>query len=203
MSDEPWPSDRPSQAHQPSFRMSNRQLGMVVFLASLTVLFVGSIVAYAITRHTQSLWRTTELPGLPPGLLASTLLLVGVSVAQRRALRFVRANRFGSMKTALWISGALATAFLVGQTFNWIEMIQAELAASVQTLYVFTFVMLTGLHALHVIGGLVPLGFVIHNANRREYSSSRHEGLRLCVQYWDFLLVVWLVLLVTLWFGSQ
>ena len=61
--------------------------------------------------------------------------------------------------------------------------------------YAFTFYWLTALHAAHVVGGFVPLGIVIARARRRQYSSSRYEGVRLCKQYWDYLGVVWIVLL--------
>jgi cytochrome c oxidase subunit 3 len=67
-------------------------------------------------------------------------------------------------------------------------------AAPVRSLYPYTFYMLTGLHAAHVVGGLVPLTLVMSRARRREYSSSSHEGVQLCVHYWHYLGVVWLVL---------
>jgi len=69
-------------------------------------------------------------------------------------------------------------------------------------LYPFTFYMLTGLHAAHVVGGFIPLGITIGNARRRRYTSSHYEGVWLCRQYWDFLGVVWVVLLATLWIAT-
>jgi heme/copper-type cytochrome/quinol oxidase subunit 3 len=42
------------------------------------------------------------------------------------------------------------------------------------------------------------LGIVLNAAVAREYSSSRHEGVSLCADYWHFLAVVWLVLFATL-----
>ncbi len=62
--------------------------------------------------------------------------------------------------------------------------------------------MLTGLHALHVIGGFVPLLVVLGKAKRREYSSSNHEGVKLCAQYWDYLGVIWTILLSVLFFAT-
>ncbi len=182
--------------------MSSRQLGMLVFLASLTVLFTASLVAYLVTRANQATWRSSDMPGLPIGLVASTALLVGVSLAQRQGLRAIRANRHAALSRSLWVTSLLAVGFIVGQGFNWASMIQVELETATKSLYVFTFVTLTGLHAVHVLGGLVPLGIVLHHNAHREYSSSRFEGIKLCAQYWDFLLVVWLVLLTTLWLGT-
>ena len=68
-----------------------------------------------------------------------------------------------------------------------------------QSLYAFTFYLLTGLHWLHVVGGFAPLGVVLYRVNQREYSSSRMEGIKFCVQYWHYLGAIWLVLLTTLY----
>ena len=81
-------------------------------------------------------------------------------------------------------------------------MYRATIATDARTLYGFTFYMLTGLHALHVIGGFVPLVIVLNKAKGREYSSSNHEGVKLCAQYWDYLGVIWLCLLSVLYFAT-
>jgi cytochrome c oxidase subunit 3 len=199
MSDDLFERSPGGGRREPSFRMSARQLAVVVFFASLTVLFAASIVAYAVTRAQNETWRTVEMPPLPKGLIGSTLLLVGVTASAHAALRAVRRNRSESLLRALLMTFAFALAFLGGQALNWRAMEAAQLAPGVKTLYAFTFYMLTGLHALHVLGGFVPLAIVIARARRREYSSSRYEGVRFCVQYWDFLGVVWLVLLTSIY----
>ena len=181
---------------EPSFKMSTRQLGVVVLFVSLSILFLASLVGYAVTRLQNDLWRPPGSPGLPPGLFASTALLAGVSIAVHLALRSVRRNRLDSLVRSLWLTLAFAAAFLVGQTLNWHAMLAVPGLSS--TLYAFTFYLLTGLHAVHVAAGFVPLGVVLARARRREYTSSHHEGVSFCVQYWDFLGVVWLVLLTTL-----
>jgi cytochrome c oxidase subunit 3 len=176
-------------------------MGVWVFFGCLTVLFTGTIIAYLVTRLQSPVWRTAQMPGLPVGLWGSTVLLVGVSTSMHWSLRAAKRNGFDSLTRGLWLSLFFAAAFLVGQALNWTQM-RVSPTLSVKTLYIFTFYMLTGLHALHVLGGFVPLGLVITCAHRREYSSSRHEGLKFCVQYWDFLFVVWLVLLLTMYLAT-
>lgn len=183
---------------QPSFRLSTPQLGMLVFFVSASVLFGASLLAFVLTRAQNPDWRA-GMPGLPPGLLGSTALVAGLCVSMRWALSSVRANRLRTLRKALWLALAFALAFLMGQLMNWSIMAQAELSARQRTLYPFTFFLLTGLHATHVVGGFVPHAIVLARVARRDYSSSRHEGIRLLAQYWDFLGAVWLVLLVTLW----
>jgi cytochrome c oxidase subunit III len=178
-------------------RVSTRQLGLWVLFLSLSVLFTASLVAYLVTRFNNAVWRTPAMPELPSGLFASTAMLVGLSAAMWRAQRDVQANKTESLVRDLWVAQLFGIAFLCGQAFNWAAMAGA-LREGEPTMYPFTFYMLTGLHAAHVVGGFIPLGIVVARAHRRRYSSSEHEGLRLCRQYWDYLFVVWLVLLTAL-----
>ncbi|MDX2055245.1 MAG: cytochrome c oxidase subunit 3 [Polyangiaceae bacterium] len=192
-------SDSPRGSRQPSFKMSSAQLGMYVFLVTLAVIFVANIVAYLITRANNREWRTAGLPELPMGLWLSTLFIILISVSGHGALRALKANRFSLFKTWMRAMLGLAVAFLVAQGANWHSMTMIGSTATLRNLYSFTFFMLTGLHALHVLGGFVPIGIVLSKAQKNRYSSSRFEGVSLCVQYWDFLGVVWLVLLATLY----
>ncbi|RMF77954.1 MAG: hypothetical protein D6744_10700 [Planctomycetota bacterium] len=50
------------------------------------------------------------------------------------------------------------------------------------------------LHALHIIGGFVPLLFVARNAFRGSYSRHRSRGVQYCAMYWHFLGFVWLIM---------
>jgi cytochrome c oxidase subunit 3 len=186
----------------PSFKVSTRQLGMIVLFASLSVLFTASLIAYLITRFSADVWRTPAMPALPRGLLASTAALVALSYCIQKAVSAIRHNRHEALVKNLWQSLLFAAAFLAGQSMNWLYMQQAALAPGVRTLYPFTFFLLTGLHAAHILGGFVPLGIVLSRARRREYSSSNHEGVLLCAQYWHYLGVVWLVLLGALYLAT-
>ena len=186
----------------PAGGVSTKQLGMIVLFGTLSMLFGASVVGYLITRSQNVVWKTASMPGLPLGLVASTILLASLSVAMHVALRAVRQNRFDSLQRALTLALLLGVAFVVGQAENWRAMYAAAVATDARTLYAFTFYMLTGLHALHVVGGFVPLYIVIRKSKHREYSSSNHEGVKLCAQYWDYLGVVWLILFSVLYFAT-
>jgi len=182
--------------------VSAKQLAMIVLFGTLTMLFGASVVGYLITRAQNDVWKTASMPGLPLGLVASTLLIAALSGAMHVALRAVRQNRFEALQRALLVALLLGFAFVMGQAGNWRSMYGASIATDARTLYAFTFYMLTGLHAVHVVGGFVPLFVVLSKARRREYSSSNHEGVKLCAQYWDYLGVIWLVLLSVLYFAT-
>jgi cytochrome c oxidase subunit III len=194
------PPPRPSR--EPSLPLSAPRLGLYVLFASLTVLFAASLVGYLVTRSASEAWRPAGMPGLPAGLWVSSVLVIGLSVVLEGALAAARRNQPRALNRRLWAAVALALVFLMAQGENWLQMHRSIAAIEVRTLFPYTFYMLTGLHAAHVVGGLIPLGIVIARAQRREYSSSRHEGVLLCVQYWHFLTGVWAVLFVTLELGS-
>lgn len=177
-------------------------MGMYVAMASMTMLFLASLVGYFITRHQNKIWRTAEMPALPAGLLVSSVLLVALSFGLHRAERAVKRNLYTRLTRWLSISVALSCAFLLVQVQNWRTVANASFALEQKSLYQFTFYMLTALHAAHVLLGLGPLVWVLLRAQRQEYSSSNFEGIHLSKQYWDFLLAVWFILLVALHFGS-
>jgi len=182
--------------------VSPKQLAMFVLFGTLSMLFGASVVGYLITRSQNDVWKTASMPGLPLGLVASSILLAALSISMHAALRAVRHNRFEALQRALIVTLLLGLSFVIGQAQNWRSMYAAAIATDARTLYAFTFYMLTGLHALHVVGGFVPLLVVLGKAKRREYSSSNHEGVKLCAQYWDYLGVVWVILLSVLYFAT-
>jgi heme/copper-type cytochrome/quinol oxidase subunit 3 len=171
------------------------QLGMVVLLVSLSVLFVAASLAVLITNHQAQAWRAPERRGLPWGTFAGTLLLGAVSYALQSALTAIRNNRFTHCLRYWRLGAAAALCFLFVQALNVRYLLALEGAQATRTLFVFCYDLLVGLHALHVVGGFVPLVLVHNRLMRRDYSSSRHAGVTFCVQYWHYLGIVWLVLL--------
>ena len=180
--------------------LSARQLGIIVLLCSMSVLFIATIIGFWFTRLNAPTFRAPGLPDLPGGLGLSTVLIVATSLCIWQAQLAIKKNLLEAVRRWLWAAGALAALFLLTQAANWFAMRPPSDAPS---LYLSTFYILTGVHALHVIGGYVPLGFVVHHASKRHYSSSHHEGLSLCAQYWHYLGAVWLVLVTMLYLGNR
>jgi cytochrome c oxidase subunit 3 len=192
------PEPKPEAASLPS--LSLRQLGMIVLFCSMTVLFIASLIGFWFTRLTSPHYRAPGLPDLPSGLLLSTALIGLTSFCIWQAQVAVKRNLLEALRRWLLAAAAVASLFLLTQSANWFVMRPPR---DENSLYLATFFLLTGVHALHVLGGFIPLGFVLHHAWRRHYSSSNHEGLSLCAQYWHFLGAVWLVLVATLYLGNR
>jgi cytochrome c oxidase subunit 3 len=169
-------------------------MGLYVLFASLGVLFLASIVGFLVTRADSSSWRTPNAPPPPQGLWLSTLLVLLISFALESARSAAKKNQLALLPRRLVLGLFAAIAFLVAQALNWYSISNVAFVNPKPPLVVVGFILLTGLHAAHVIGGLVPLAIVLSHARDREYSSSRYEGVSLCTDYWHFLAVVWLVL---------
>jgi cytochrome c oxidase subunit 3 len=85
----------------------------------------------------------------------------------------------------------LTSAFLVGQYIAWQQLNASGHYVTSNPADAFFF-LLTGVHALHILGGM----YVWTRATMRVFSGndSVEESIQLCTVYWHFLLVVWLVL---------
>ena len=174
--------------------------GMGLFLVSLSVLFVASLVSYVVIRARAESWPPAGMPPLPWGLWVSTGILLGCSVGVHVALRSARRDRQAALVASLLITTLLGLCFLASQGFNWFVLVTG-LAGHLRSLYAFTFYMLTGLHAAHVIGGLILLGVVTLKAFGGLYSAQYHPGVKYAAMYWHFLDVVWLVMFAALLVG--
>lgn len=173
-------------------------LGMWVFLMALGVLFAASIAGYLIVRLRAPAWPPPGMPRLPSGLWLATLAIVAASVAIQQALTTMRLGQTSASVRWLRATVALGVLFLIVQTVNWWGLVTADVGLRTKNLYAFTFYMLTGLHAAHVIGGLVPLVVVASRAAKGRYGSGWHPGVLYSAMYWHFLDGVWLVLFTVL-----
>ena len=178
---------------------------MGVFLAALTIFVGASVLGYWVIWLGAERDAVLDLPALPRGLWVSTALLLASSGAMHWALTSIRNNRSRQLQLGLLATTLLGLAFLGVQTRCWVQW-AAPLAAALsqsQTHFLLTgFYVLTGIHALHDIGGLIPLTIVTLRAARGRYSPSYYPGVSYCAMYWYCVDGVWLVLIATLLLGT-
>lgn len=176
--------------------------GLKIFLLSLTMLFGGSIAAFLLIRSIANqrglAYGSLHLPG---SLWISTVLIILSSVTIQVGLSAVRRGRQSRFRTMILGTVLLTTGFLAVQAPSLARLLAIHEAARAQNVYLYGLVLLLiALHAAHVIGGLIPLGFVTVGALRGRYSAASHEPVTNCTIYWHFLDVVWLILFGVLWF---
>ncbi len=169
-----------------------------VVLFAITMMFAAFSSALIVRKGASLDWQTFKLPSI---LYLNTFLLMGssitIEVARRRVAVFMAGARSKAEHPALWlyITLSLGLLFVAGQYVAW-----GRLRA--QGLYLATnpsssfFYVLTTAHALHVLGGLGGLIYVIRKLNR---SILRRNTLVAAARYWHFMDALWLYLIVLLW----
>jgi cytochrome c oxidase subunit 3 len=166
------------------------KIGLGVFLAVVGSLFALFISAYSM-RMGMVDWRALPVPKL---LWFNTGVLITSSIALQWAYMAARRNDMDGVIIGLLAGGASAVIFLVGQFLAWQQLNAAGYFVASNPANSF-FYLITAVHGLHLMGGLVALGRTTANVWRSTEVTQVRLSVELCAIYWHFLLLVWLVLL--------
>src|ERR1700680_869590 len=166
------------------------KIGLGVFLAVVGSLFALFISAYSM-RMSMVDWR--GLPG-PRLLWVYNRVLIFSSVAWQRAHVAALRDDTDRAIIGLCAGGAFAVTFLVGQLLAWQQLRVAGYFLASNPANSF-FYLITAVHGLHLVGGLVALGRTTAKVWRGAAMAQVRLSVELCAIYWHFLLLIWLVLL--------
>ena len=166
------------------------KIGLGVFLAVAGSLFALLISAYVVRSDLLD-WR--PLP-VPPLLWFNTGVLVLSSITLQWAQVAARRGDHEGMVTGVLGAGVSAVVFLIGQLLAWQQLIAAGYVVAGNPANSF-FYLVTAIHGLHLLGGLVALGRTIAKLWRGVDLPTLRLSVELCAMYWHFLLLVWLMLL--------
>ena len=164
------------------YKLGTNRLGLWLFLISDSFLFGGLMVARV------ALWGDTR-PELNQylGLLVTSLLLVSSFFMYRGEIAMSAGDRKGFISNTT-ITLVLGIVFLVGVVG--IEWQIAPFNASTD-IYGAIFFMMTGMHAFHVLTGVIFLLIILNNGRRGVYSQEKHWAVEAAAIYWHFVDVVW------------
>ncbi|MDL2398217.1 cytochrome c oxidase subunit 3 [Rhizobium mayense] len=165
------------------------KVGLGIFLAIVGSLFTLLISAY-LSRLSGSDWWSIPIPRL---LWVNTAALAASSVTLQWAKMEARRERSEMLNTALAAAFLLAVLFLAGQVLAWRQLVTAGYVLADNPSNSF-FYMITGLHGLHILGGLFVLGRTTIRARTSHAAAKVSLSVDLCAIYWHFMLVVWLIL---------
>ena len=197
----PWEADqvRIDDLHRGgTFSLPKAKLGLRVFLRRRH----GAVPAadHGLRRRMEfEDWRPAPQPRL---LWLNTAMLVLSSIGMQWAQIAARRGVVDDVRNGLLAGGVFAAAFLGGQVLAWRQL--GSLAAfDVTSPAIGFFYLITGLHGLHLLGGLVAW---LRTASRVWGGAGDTRvllGVELCTVYWHFLLVLWLVLFGLLFSGND
>jgi cytochrome c oxidase subunit III len=168
------------------------KIGLWTLLAVITSLFGLFISAYWMRmEHAHGDWTPLAVPRV---LWLNTALLILSSAAMQSARAAARRARPDRVRVALIAGGVLALAFLAGQLVAWRQLMASGYFMASNPAIAF-FYLLTGVHGLHLLGGLFVWGkTVVRMAQAGVELIDVRLSVELCTVYWHYLLLVWLVL---------
>lgn len=155
-------------------------LGLVGFLATTVMLFTAFVASYLV-RRTGADWHPVPIPAIA---WVNLLALAGASATLELARRAADERTRGHW---LWGTILLGILFLLGQLQVWSSLAAAGVFVGSNPQAAFVYV-LTGLHGLHLAGGLAALF----------RAAARPETLGACAFYWHAIGVIWLLVLIVL-----
>lgn len=178
------------------------RLGGAIFLISLFIFFLSTILLYAIHASARRDDPQSDVP-LPTTFLISTACLLLISVLVHGATRAIRRERRTATCSLLAISAITAVLFMGIQYFAMIQLLSGPgLRGGTGKGVAGMVAVLALLHALHVAGGVVALGIVSIRSSMGRYDHERHGPVDFAAHYWHFLDVVWLCMLAAFWFTT-
>jgi len=172
-----------------SLALPNAKVGFWVFLGVVTMVFFLFTVAYNMRLELGD-WRPLTEPGI---LWLNTAVLIFSSVAMQVARVAADAGNIDRTRLGLVIGGIGSVAFLIGQFWAWQQLRSAGFFMASSPADAF-FYLITGLHGLHVLGGLWVWARTSVKAWRVTDVEKVRLSVELCTVYWHFLLIVWAVL---------
>ena len=170
----------------------NRKLGFWLFLASELLIFCGLIGGFLVTKRYAAEWPEHEVSSI---LLASgnTFALLASSLTVVLGIDAIRASKQRNLVLLLLISALLGAAFLGGQAIEYRHFI-GDLGHGFGDPFGTAFFILTGLHGLHVLVGVVWAGTVAMRARRGAYTAGNYTTVEMFGLYWHFVDLVWILI---------
>ncbi|HEV7381556.1 MAG TPA: cytochrome c oxidase subunit 3 [Dyadobacter sp.] len=198
-------STKPSTKPQESLFSKRREpLGFMLWLGVIgsSLVFTSIFVVYLLKMNAEN----NYFVALPDMFWLSTLVILFSSITLHEAnLAFVQ-ERFLHYRVFLGSTAILGLTFMVLQVTGWLEMIESGIILHDNNSSGFVY-LLTGLHLMHILAGIVLLGLLFRKAikNRTYIDSFVYSvnppnvlRLKLVTRYWHFVDALWLVVFIVL-----
>jgi cytochrome c oxidase subunit III len=182
-------------AARPDTGLHNAKLGIWLFLASEVMLFGALFSSYILLRVSAPEWPMGATILNVPLATLNTVVLISSSVTMVMCWASLKLNDFAKYRMYMGLTWLAAAVFLVVKYFEYSSKFEHHLYPSNNTFLALYFT-LTGLHGLHVIGGMIVNGYLLGPGTKMwktepERFTNRVECAGL---YWHFVDLVWIFL---------
>jgi len=169
--------------HSLAYKLRTNRIGLWLFFLSDSFVFAGLLVT-----------RFYLLGGTRPdlnqfvGLIVTSVLLLSSFFMNRAEVMASRGDKRGLIINTI-LTMILGIAFLAGVVGVEWQNAPFGPGGDVQG---GVFYMMTGMHAFHVLTGVIFLGIVLRNSIRGLYTAERHWAVEAAANYWHFVDLVWI-----------
>lgn len=178
------------------FAVTHAKMGMWLFLMSDALTFAALLFSYAYVRNGSAHWPAPF--HFVPSIAAATVMTLCLLTSSYTMVQAVRAARAGAATRAvrwLWATIAGGVAFMALHLNEWRMLWGEGMTPRANPwgdpLFGGTFYTLTGMHMLHVLTGVIALGWMSVRLSRGRTTS---EGIEVAGLYWHFVDLVWMFL---------
>lgn len=169
--------------------MHPKKFALWLFLVTIVMIFAALTSAY-IVRQSEGNWLEYDLPTI---FWYTSGIVILSSICLQYAYSAAKKDNLAGLRTGLVLAVLFGIAFLVGQWYSWVALVDENVFfvgnPSGSFLYVFT-----GLHAVHLISGVIFLIIVLISTFRYKVHSKSMNTLEMATTFWHFLAALWLYL---------
>ena len=180
-----WVEEEPEE----QLSMNPRKFILWLFVVSIVMLFASMTSAYLV-RRAEGNWLEYNVPTI---FTYSTIVLAISSLTMHWAYLAAKKDSFTSLRIAISITFVLGFTFLVMQFQGWKDLVAQNVYfvgnPAGSFMYVFT-----GLHAFHIISGLIVLIYALKSAFQLRIHAKNLDQIQISATYWHFLDILWLYL---------
>lgn len=173
--------------------MHPQKFAMWLFMISVTMIFASFTSAY-IVKKAEGDWLIVDFPQM---FAITSVIIVISSLTMHFAYISAKRDNLTNIRIGLVLSGLLAIAFTGGQLMAWGDLVAQDVYFNANPAGSFIYVF-TGVHGLHLLGGLIFLGIVLYRAFKYRVHSRSMVSIEMCATYWHFLGGLWLYLYIFL-----
>jgi len=175
-------------------RIHPHKFTLWVAMGSIVMMFAGLTSAY-IVRSNQANWLEFNLPAI---FWYSTAVILASSITMHLSVKAFRAREMQRYRSLITITAALGVVFAVLQFFGFKELEShgvlllgqgSNPAASFLAI-------ITGLHVLHVLGGVIAILVIFIRAYNTRLKSYNTVPVEIVSTYWHFVDILWIYLFV-------
>lgn len=196
-------NDFPKNDTEQEASSSNNKLRITMWFVLLVVMMTFAVLigAYIVISTNGSLeWKPF---GLPVQIWVSTAIILLSSLTYKFSqLNFYKENQ-QKAKNWLLVTTALGATFIASQILAWFALMRSGVKIQSNP-YAGFFYILTAVHAVHIIGGICALGYIVlrtwHKTGSDAELAQRKNISKTVGWYWHFMDALWLVLVVLLGF---